>query len=376
MNDLFLGIFLTSIIGLIVGLIKPSLIMSKGRLLTSILFSVTTIFSFLSFGITLNDNSNPSLGLLSFAIVPIIITVRLYKKMYDNKPIYNKNNSKTCNNETANHQNLHSEDREEKNKFDIIEHEKKLPSSNLKHKVTSTNRPLQSKSDFSYWDKNIHLDVKQLDRIKRAKLSATTPSQISIKDRNGIFKGSGKSDYVTTLVSCSCMDFITRRLPCKHIYRLALELNFIEGNFENGRNKNSLDDDINNLSIEAQELFLELLYFYIHRGSNKLLLCRNSITEELFKKGFFIEDMQNYTSTIEHMDLPFLKNELFSIEDTSLLPKKTSHRKTFSKWIDEKEKSDIKFLWDNFIVLEITEDTNKLKHKIYYYLNKKFKEYS
>lgn len=48
---------------------------------------------------------------------------------------------------------------------------------------------------------------------------------------NKTVKFSSTSDlpyYKTTLHDCSCYDFEKRRLPCKHIYRLAVELGIIE----------------------------------------------------------------------------------------------------------------------------------------------------
>ncbi|MDD3040526.1 SWIM zinc finger family protein [Bacteroides sp.] len=66
------------------------------------------------------------------------------------------------------------------------------------------------------------------DQIKRQKSSMTSkckPTEINYADESALFSGSGKSPYVTTLNSCTCRDFVVRKLPCKHIYRLRYELN-------------------------------------------------------------------------------------------------------------------------------------------------------
>ena len=39
-----------------------------------------------------------------------------------------------------------------------------------------------------------------------------------------MIKGSGKQAYEVYLENCTCMDFMRRKLPCKHMYRLAHEL--------------------------------------------------------------------------------------------------------------------------------------------------------
>lgn len=63
------------------------------------------------------------------------------------------------------------------------------------------------------------------DQIKRQK-SAEKCKVIAIdyENKTGIFAGSGKTPYQTTVDACTCRDFFVRRLPCKHIYRLRDEL--------------------------------------------------------------------------------------------------------------------------------------------------------
>lgn len=79
--------------------------------------------------------------------------------------------------------------------------------------------------DFGKWT-GIHEDPDQVKRLERAKSSACTPLSVSKEDTTGVFSGS-HGTYKTTLETCTCGDFIRRKLPCKHIYRLAIELNVI-----------------------------------------------------------------------------------------------------------------------------------------------------
>lgn len=65
----------------------------------------------------------------------------------------------------------------------------------------------------------------QLDRQKRAGEKKCSPASIDYRNKTAVFVGSGKKPYETTIDSCTCRDFILRRLPCKHIYRLRFELN-------------------------------------------------------------------------------------------------------------------------------------------------------
>lgn len=64
----------------------------------------------------------------------------------------------------------------------------------------------------------------QKKRIEKAKEEKCRPSSIDYDAGIAIFEGSGKKPYETTVNSCTCRDFFVRRLPCKHIYRLRMEL--------------------------------------------------------------------------------------------------------------------------------------------------------
>lgn len=65
----------------------------------------------------------------------------------------------------------------------------------------------------------------QLKRMEKAKGAKMAPVSIDYMEQTAIFSGSGKRPYETTVASCTCRDYFVRRLPCKHIYRLRMELN-------------------------------------------------------------------------------------------------------------------------------------------------------
>lgn len=74
-------------------------------------------------------------------------------------------------------------------------------------------------SSFGEWDISVHSSADQLNRIRRS----TTVKIINFdpNTQTATVAGSGKSTYTTTFSKCSCGDFISRRLPCKHMYKLA-----------------------------------------------------------------------------------------------------------------------------------------------------------
>jgi hypothetical protein len=82
-------------------------------------------------------------------------------------------------------------------------------------------------STFGNWDTKIHSSVDQQKRIANAAKGELTPLSIDADMQTGIFSGK-HGQYETSLSACQCKDFSLRRLPCKHIYRLAYELQIFD----------------------------------------------------------------------------------------------------------------------------------------------------
>lgn len=80
---------------------------------------------------------------------------------------------------------------------------------------------------FANWDDDLHQNYEQIKRINSAKSISSSKITLNNEKETAIFVGSGSEPYVTTLNDCDCVDFIRRGLPCKHIYRLALELGYL-----------------------------------------------------------------------------------------------------------------------------------------------------
>lgn len=73
------------------------------------------------------------------------------------------------------------------------------------------------------WGGEIHTMNAQIARQIRARSEILTPIALDPDFAYGKFHGH-QSDYQTHLTYCECKDFQIRSLPCKHIYRLAHEL--------------------------------------------------------------------------------------------------------------------------------------------------------
>lgn len=76
---------------------------------------------------------------------------------------------------------------------------------------------------WSIWDPSIHEADGQYSRMERSQLN-----EISIMEYDPIYKiakvDGTTGNYLTSYRRCSCLDYRKRRLPCKHMYALACEL--------------------------------------------------------------------------------------------------------------------------------------------------------
>lgn len=104
------------------------------------------------------------------------------------------------------------------------------------------------------WDDSIHEDEKQIERQGWA-MNYPFTFEIDKENKCGKFSSTTLVPYYEThLDSCTCNDFSERQKPCKHIYRLAVELGLIEiikrqgGNYD----KKKLDEIKNSDDIDSQ----------------------------------------------------------------------------------------------------------------------------
>lgn len=79
------------------------------------------------------------------------------------------------------------------------------------------------------FDISICEDIEEIKRIVSAQKISASKIQLDIDNKNCVISGSSETPYSVTLTSCTCGDFIARRSPCKHMYRLAIDLGVISG---------------------------------------------------------------------------------------------------------------------------------------------------
>lgn len=152
------------------------------------------------------------------------------------------------------------------------------------------------------WKQEIHTTDYALKRIKSAQSAKLTPIRIDATDFYGHFQGS-HGRYETFLDYCPCGDFHRSNLPCKHVYRLAIELGLMDIKAESNQNaivtpKNervNLDDTIDiveSLSPDAQLTLLDIAC-NIRSTTPIYEITSNSIISELMACGIIIDSDPN-----------------------------------------------------------------------------------
>lgn len=81
-------------------------------------------------------------------------------------------------------------------------------------------------SPFSIWDVSVHFRKEQQDRVLRSK----SVKILQYDEHKQIAETSGSKGavYITSFSDCTCRDFKTRLLPCKHMYKLAMQYGDVE----------------------------------------------------------------------------------------------------------------------------------------------------
>lgn len=80
---------------------------------------------------------------------------------------------------------------------------------------------------FGSWDSQVHDTIDQLKRICSSRKISSSKIVIDCVNQTATISGSASTPYNVSLTHCDCSDFNVRGLPCKHIYRLALDLGYL-----------------------------------------------------------------------------------------------------------------------------------------------------
>lgn len=224
---------------------------------------------------------------------------------------------------------------------------------------------------------DIHTNENQLKRLESAKGIACTPVNMDPKTYLGIFQGK-KVRYETSLTECECFDFQQNTLPCKHIYRLALELGIIEGEYQSDLPK--VIDQLNyekalelieSTAEESQQIVRDFLYQHLYQiRENYGFLKSDYITELVEKEILIIVD-----DLVALFDA-YGRNEINSLVAPFNVTgfKKNLKKDVLVEWIITNSPNIIPEITKDSISVTIHPQLTKAKRKIYSHLKQKFQE--
>lgn len=231
-----------------------------------------------------------------------------------------------------------------------------------------------SEKTFGQWEPSVHSSIDQLKRITSAKKKDVTPTSIDKENMIGIFPGSGKSPYTTTLDNCNCGDFFRRKLPCKHIYRLAMECEVYAGIFTAGVNKNlqltiqEVVAELENYSDESQRFVLDVLSCITKPGCERIERYITDDMQDIFSSHLFVLQpigAENILHDLRKMDIEAL------LEELDVSPARKMTKNDLIPWCVENIPNIASFLPKKFII-ESAENFKKATKKAYTYLSRKY----
>jgi len=231
---------------------------------------------------------------------------------------------------------------------------------------------------FSVWDDAIHEMPDQKKRLESAKKKETTPTSIDSEAQTAAFPSSGNRPYSTRLDQCSCVDFSKRKLPCKHIYRLAIELGLISEIAESGVNKNianasqiSVEDavaEIENLSDSSQVEIKNFLYLDLYGNTHEYSILSSQENSDLSRCSL----LENVCNSVSMLNF-FKRNEIVKIlADCGLTGfKKNMSKNSLIDWVI-KNISDPASIFPKVQTFKFSDRFSKARRSLYSYLLRKY----
>lgn len=161
------------------------------------------------------------------------------------------------------------------------------------------------------WPAKLHKDEHAKKRISSATSLQVTPLSVDNKNFSATFfnKHNKKRNYITTLTSCTCVDFILNERPCKHIYRLAIELGIIHENKESYCDRAFFWEEVADIIESFDEKTQRTFASAIKQNRNyETISVRKKKSKELsllIEKGIFVLDEETPKFVIIHLKADF-----------------------------------------------------------------------
>jgi hypothetical protein len=235
--------------------------------------------------------------------------------------------------------------------------------------------------NFGSWDwSNPDFESKeQINRLLSAR-RLESPIEFDYQNKTASFKGTAKDPYLTTLDVCTCTDFIRRKFPCKHIYRLAADLGELDNNtillYNNAPSEPNYgisNEELFSLPVNSQERLYKMCVEYIyHDKLSKWLFLRDNSEVSLIDFGLCseipltLDDLTPKQIKSAIVDLGFILGE-------NGVPTLTQQRKAIIKWLDDNP-NIAEEISTRYVYLEFSDRAKKLAHTIHKRFYSRFNE--
>ena len=134
-------------------------------------------------------------------------------------------------------------------------------------------------------------DKKTANKIRKAKLADYTPHNLNKENRIAHFFGSNGEYYETTMLFCDCG---TNPKPCKHMFRLAMELGLIQTTFESSDEPNEFYQSLS--QTEKRQYALEWVVDLLEPNYEYLQFARSLIGSG----GQYCKDITPYSVFVDN----------------------------------------------------------------------------
>lgn len=216
------------------------------------------------------------------------------------------------------------------------------------------------------YGEKFHCSNEQYVRFQRSLSSENIGKVISInkkKMKMCIYSSRDtKQMYTTSFSSCECKDFQKRNLPCKHMYKFALELGVINEQWDLSGLSSDLKESLNSLTPTAIRTLIRLMNSYHY--TYKFEVSKRTVSS-LVKCGLLVED--NSYSLI--LDKKYNKDELLAFLSSSPSYTVSSKDKKLQiiHYIIDNEPKLLKALCDKFYTVSFSDTINDNFDYIYRY---------
>lgn len=229
------------------------------------------------------------------------------------------------------------------------------------------------------WNKwsGIHESPDQQKRIASAKKSACTPVSLDQAECTGTFKGSSGT-HTTALDHCSCVDFNRRKLPCKHMYRLAMELRAFQTDFESDKAaivepKSSVHRErfsetikvVETLTDDQQRLLLEIVRSV--NSKSPTICCKSTPDLQVLLECNLIETIPDFNTCLAK----YKKPELITLATSlGLEPDKKLLKPGLINYIIENASKELETCTLAYTVVQVCEHIRR--RQVHMYLHRKW----